>query len=123
MSCSNNPTIAYRTPNDQFMVKKYSSYALSAPTNPYQNYSNKEFFSTSSTNYSQIDSAYGQKAGSYPTCGKAPLKEGYCACSAGCASFPYDGTAEYGYLGQSGSSYPAPCARKAPPCRALPPGI
>ncbi len=132
-SCCNNPTLAYRSDNDKAMIKMYCPYANSAPTNFYKNYTDtKEFFcagcgDSTPSGYNTLGTAYGPKPGAYPKCKEnsttSPLVEGYCSCTAGCASLPYNGTTQYGFVDQSGSDYPAPCSRKYAPNRNMPPGI
>lgn len=151
-TCCNNPTLAYRSENDREMIKKYCPYANNAPTSFYKNYpSVKEGFcmscgDSSPNGYWSLGNAYGPKPGAYASCkegvqqyqkvlalnqpflsGAAPLvrevRENYCSCTAGCASLPYNGTTQYGFVDQVGSDYPAPCARKYSANRNMPPGI
>lgn len=151
-SCCNNPTLAYRSDNDKAMIKTYCTYANSAPTSFYKNYGSssvKESFCAGAScgdsnpnGYWSLGSAYGPKPGAYAACkegfeyqkvlansqfaldGAAPIvRENYCSCTAGCASLPYNGSTQYGFVGQSGSDYPAPCARKYSATRNMPAGI
>lgn len=73
-TCCNNKTLAYRSENDQALVKKYCAYALSAPTNPFKNYSTKEFFCTgcgdsSASQYYSLQGAYQFHPGTMASCG------------------------------------------------------
>lgn len=43
-ACCNNPTLAYRSDNDQRVIKQYCPYALKAPTDFYRDYNLKEFY-------------------------------------------------------------------------------